>query len=266
MKNNEELIRDIFRRGDEALKNRDKKLTAIRNGVVALSVVCVTAVLGFGAVSRMETNVTSSENSNAATSENLKYSIQFHENILTEMKTENWRDTQADNTTTTQTVTETTAAHTAVSSISESAIFSEYWVESTSTQMVNTTSICTSSEACMTERTIHTAIETTVSSIVTDMMYSGACEGNVFYELNETTRTLYFIGSGSDVDVSAALPLVGKFDTVIINQGITSFEYISENHLFGTAGPLTIYCYSDFRTDHLQKFLGKHLTFVIFDE
>lgn len=140
-----------------------------------------------------------------------------------------------------------------------SAVFTDTDIPETSVQ----------TEPVITETTVttvQTAIETTVSSTSTDMMYSGSCGENVSYELNETTRTLYFIGSGSDVDVSAALPLVGKFDTVTIDQGITSFEYISENHLFGTGCPLTIYCYSDFKTDRLQQFLGKHLTFIILDE
>ncbi len=113
-----------------------------------------------------------------------------------------------------------------------------------------------------------TAVTTTtaVSSSDEPFLTSGSCGENVWFEYDENTRTLHFYGSGSDVDVSASLPLVGKFDTVIIDQGITSFKAVPENHLFGMSGPLTIYCSSDFNTIRLQRLLGEYLTFVILDE
>lgn len=121
-------------------------------------------------------------------------------------------------------------------------------------------------ETAVTTSTTVATTTTAVSASDEDFLTSGYCGGNVYYELNENNRTLYFYGSGSDVDVSSLIPLVGKFDTVVIEQRITSFSYIQENHLFGLGNPLTIYCYSDFSSDRLQKYLGKHLTFIILDE
>ena len=121
-------------------------------------------------------------------------------------------------------------------------------------------------ETAVTTSTAAVTITTAVSSSDEAFLTSGYCEGNVYYELNEAARTLHFCGNGSDVDVSAALPLVGKFDTVIIDKGITSFKAVPENHLFGMSGSLTIYCSSDFNTIRLQRLLGEYLTFVILDE
>lgn len=300
MRTCDEMIQEVYERGEKYFRRKKRQKKILINCIPVFSAVCAGTLLSVFLWDR--------EPADPAGTENIKEGIQFTltDGVCTSHTSEitsyhiTTQNASVHTSSSECVTTTTTVALTQENIVSESSVLAQVYTDIHTTPEIINTSFCTSSEiAVATETTtaVTTSTQTTsglVSSMVVqtgtaqsttiteesiikiqpldeNSVLSGSCGEELWFSYEKETRTLYFSGTGSWMDVKQVEHLIGHFDNVYIERDVKALGDRPSNYLFGRCyyvqPSLTVYHYSGYEdVPHLEYALGAWLELVNLEE
>lgn len=252
MKSYEEMAQNVFRRGNECIQKRQKRITAVKKASAAVCTFCaVIAFLGIIGIDSQKPDVSDDSRLNINFSDEELYSS--NGTTITIITAATTTTTTISDAITTTSMTASSTDLSALTAFTEQPSYPE-------NIMVNDETIPVTNSSHKATTTKTSALTTTAAASSTvnttsDPAYSGSCGGNANYEYDESTRTLHIMGSASysdPIDLDSLSHLYDKVNVLVLDKGIEALGYRSDaNHLvvkiMQYAEDLTIYHYNGLR-------------------